>query len=162
MVFALIFAEDAAADEAATSPDGRFNTLCDAPGTPAAAQICEVPFARLIATPERFDGRVVMVTGYLILSANALVLFPDKESFDASLDVEGIDLGAFAWKNRNKARRGLWPVTVSGRFDARYLGAGGIPRLGRLTEIKGIVFNPPPNKTGPDEGGGPPATTPAP
>jgi hypothetical protein len=80
-----------------------------------------VSFYRLIAEPEKYDGRLVMIVGYLVDLFGAPVLFPNFSSFDSGSDVEGIELvGArFSPEILAAKKKGVWPVYVVGIFDAK-------------------------------------------
>jgi len=123
------------------TPDGRFGTSCYVISGISKEELCEVPFARLLATPERYDGKIVRVTGYLINIKSSpygsLMLFANKSSFDSGAEIEGIILrdGKIPKKMEKKINSGVWPVYVIGRFNAKYDNDDGVYRLGRMEEI---------------------------
>jgi hypothetical protein len=120
------------------TPDGRFGTACyDDPSW--ARELCQIPFARLLATPERFNGRLIAVTGYLRSVNGVLMLFPNRESFDAFAVVERVVIqGDIAADIQRDAQGGLWPVVCVGVFDARYTGTQ-LPALGALHDVQSVV-----------------------
>jgi hypothetical protein len=122
------------------TPDGRFGTPCyNISGL--GGEVCEVPFARLLATPERYDGKTIRVTGYLIniddSPYGSLVLFANRSSFDSGAEIEGITLrgGKMPKKIEKKINSGLGGVYVVGKFNAKYDNDDKIYRLGRMEDI---------------------------
>ena len=80
-------------DGEARSEDGRFGSKCAA-STLFGRTVCGVPFARLIATPERYQQSVIAVTGFLgayttvsSFSLQTLSLARDGEETRAALYV---------------------------------------------------------------------------
>ena len=131
MAASLLLAPAGRAEEGgASSWDGRFGTSCDTDQASHAA-VCIVPFVRLIADPERFEGRFVRLTGFLDDRSGRVVLFPSRDSAEENIAIEGVVLTDVA---KGAARRGKW-MTVSGRFDA---GAGDRPQLGILRDVQAI------------------------
>ncbi|HEY8942153.1 MAG TPA: hypothetical protein VIM59_18295 [Cellvibrio sp.] len=119
------------------TPDGRFGTSCYSISS-FGGEVCEAPFARLLATPERYDEKVIRVTGFMINVYGSPVLYVNKSSFESGADIEGIILesGKIPKKMQKKINSGIWPVYVVGRFNAKYDNDDKIYRLGR---IEGIV-----------------------
>ncbi len=74
------------------TPDGRFGTRCFDSDRDASHELCELSIYRLIAAPEKYNDRLVMVTGYLILVFGRPVLFPSRDSYESGVEVEGIRL----------------------------------------------------------------------
>lgn len=127
----LLLATTAAAEEGEMdSWDGRNNTSCATYVSPNAA-VCVVPFARLIAEPERFEGRFVLLRGYVADQAGSPILFPSRESGEEDIAIEGIVLTDVP---KDMTRSGRW-VTVTGRFDA---GSGDRPHLGMLHDVQAV------------------------
>jgi hypothetical protein len=125
----LLFASTAVAEEGEMdSWDGRNGTSCSTYVTVNAA-VCAVPFGRLIAEPERFEGRFVLLTGYVEDRAGKTTLFPSRESGEEDIAIEGVVLTDAP---KDMRRTGRW-VTVTGRFDA---GSGDRPHLGMLHEVR--------------------------
>ena len=119
------------------TPDGRFGTACY--GAPT-EEVCQASFYRLIARPDAYDGRVILVIGYLIYVFGEPTLFANRESYDSGVDVEGIRIfGDLPPKIDHQAQTGVWPVAVIGTFDAKEMGAA-IPKLGAITVKR--IFSP--------------------
>jgi hypothetical protein len=56
-----------------------------------------VPLVRLLATPERYEGRKVRVEGFLSFEFEDTGLFPDKETWSASLRANSLMVDVPAW-----------------------------------------------------------------
>jgi hypothetical protein len=138
------------------TPDGRFETHCRyaSPGTGGPEELCEVSFYKLIATPEKFDGRRVALRAFLIDLNGEPTLFPSRESYDSGADVEGITLIGATLPPEVEAsiKTGVWPVIVIGTFDARFMGHRS-PRLGSVNVIR-IAVGPRVNGARPNGPGG--------
>ena len=61
--------------------DGRMGSKCN--GTVVPNAVCDVSFLQLIANPERYDGQIIAVVGYLALDDRVLTLFPTENSYRA-------------------------------------------------------------------------------
>ena len=127
-------------DFAKTTFDGRFSSRCNPWLRDNRFEMCEVSFYRLLSTPEKYDGRLITVRGFLIKVFGRPVLFPDERSYDADLQYEGIELaGKFNADQKlvKKMDVGAFPVTVVGRFDAHYEGPD-IERLGAIRNVYSV------------------------
>jgi hypothetical protein len=121
------------------TPDGRFGSVCSGWGADVSVPLCSVPFARLIAVPERFQNRFIAVTGFLIIEDGAVMMYPTPEDYEAGIPFESIHIyGPIPDSWREKARKGVWAAMVIGTFDAKSLGSG-TSSLGALNNIKGIT-----------------------
>ena len=127
----------------ARTPDGRLGTKCYAwTGGGPAQEMCRVSFYRLIADPKQYDGTLVAVVGYLTDLFGTPALFATKESADAMIYADGVSLinpsiPSDLWKQVEQSG-GVWPVSVVGIFDAKYLGH---PETGGgLHDIKIVKF----------------------
>lgn len=112
----------AIADEFAKSAstiDGRFNSNC--PRRSANTDVCMVPFPRLIAEPERFDGKYIMLVGFLATSRGVTALFPNSESAKHFLPLESVNVGPIPSDLHAYLKQGIWVVVV-GKFDAKFDG----------------------------------------
>lgn len=119
------------------TPDGRFGTSCYTFNNFGGKEVCEVPFVRLLTTPEKYDGKIIRVTGYLINVHGSPVLFANKSSFDSGVDMEGLALKEvkIPQKIKRKINSGIWPVYIVGKFNAKYDNDDKTYRLGRMEEI---------------------------
>ncbi|MEO7067913.1 MAG: hypothetical protein ABI114_13445 [Rhodanobacter sp.] len=110
--------------------DGRFNTKCRPWIDDVTQRICYVSFYKLISNPERYNGKLVRVTGHLIKMFGQNVIFASRDSYNSGVDVEGIRLlgeDKLPTNIEDKVVVGLFPVTVIGVFDAKYGGDGESP-----------------------------------
>lgn len=112
-----------------------------APAAPPVERPVAVPLVALLANPERFDGKVVAVEGFLILEFEGDAIYQSRADFDAAL------LGNAIWVEGPKfeepaARRALGGryVFLTGRFNARMHGhlgmfAGGLDATGIQVQL---------------------------
>lgn len=138
-----LLAQGAAAAETSKSlpsatNDGRFGTRCywtfKSPG-----DLCETSFYAILASPEKFDERPILLVGYLALVDGQPVLFANKLSYESGSEGEGIALldAKLTPNLQKRASHGAWPVTVVGVFDAKFPGYVR-PRLGAMREIRTV------------------------
>jgi hypothetical protein len=130
-----------AAEVSKPSPDGRFGSRCYSWAKDGNKELCSLPFGRLVARPEEYNGRLVSVTGYLIEVFGNPVLFANEQSYLADVDIEGIELmeaSAIPLEIRERLATGVFPVVVVGTFDAEYVGISEM-RLGALTNIENVA-----------------------
>lgn len=108
-----------------------------------AGQGCDVSFVQLLADPRAYDQRRVYVIGYLVSDFGDLFLYPDKSSYEGGKDMESLALMRPIRLPKVVLRdvgRGVYPVAVLGRFEARAALPGMVvPRLGAITEIMKIM-----------------------
>jgi len=114
-----VFAAEAAQPSA--TDDGRFNSNCPRQNAFTTEPVCMVPFPRLIAEPERFDEKYILVVGFLANWHGVPELFSGLESFKASLPLENIYVGDIPPEISASLDQGTWVVVV-GKFDAKYAG----------------------------------------
>lgn len=147
MLALLICVDGLAADagdtrgSAASTPDGRFNTRCHPWGNDLPRELCRVSFYRLIATPERYDGKLIAVSGYLRSVAGSVVLFPSESSFNAGALSEGVEVVNYALPKtiESELDDGVFPVMVVAVFDASYAGMSAWPVLGAFRDVKNMT-----------------------
>lgn len=140
IAFALCTSVNAKGISGKTTFDGRFNTECPVWGRDGKKELCEVSFFKLIAVPERYDKKMISLTGFIIKSFGRIVLFPNKMRYDANLQIEGVELVGKLDISRHLMRKidkGFFPVMVTGTFDATYLGAD-VHKLGAITNVISI------------------------
>ena len=119
------------------SEDGRFGSKCAA-STLFGRTVCGVPFARLIATPERFHQRVIAVTGFLVATGQGRQsLYPSEDSYRNMGEYERVEIGTGVPDAiRGKLGQGVW-VRVIGEFDGTY--AGQPWGLGAINQVMDIA-----------------------
>lgn len=123
------------------TPDGRFGTRCYAWARDSSKELCTVPFGRLTAQAEEYNGRLIEVSGFLINVFDKPVLFENKQSYLADVDIEGIELletSPIPNDIRDQLELGVFPVVVVGTFDATYVGTSEM-RLGALANIQNVM-----------------------
>jgi hypothetical protein len=109
---------------ASVSDDGRFGTPCARGNGATEEPVCFVPFARLVALPERYDGKFVSAVGFLVRHQGLPVLFPSSESYHAQTIYDSVYVGGDMPPGlRSKLKKGVW-VSIVGKFDGRYSGQG--------------------------------------
>lgn len=135
-----------ASDSTKPTVDGRFDTRCASSRTDASRELCYVSFYRLVASPERYHGKWVAVSGYLTQVSGRAVLFPNESSRKANALSEGIVLLDAKIPRQIESRLdGLVAVSVSGIFDARYEGWIAYPVLGALKDVVNVTLAMPPS-----------------
>ena len=104
------------------SEDGRFDSKCAA-STLYHKTVCGVPFARLIAFPERYHQSVIAVTGFLMATGpNRQSLYPTEDSYRNMGEYERVEIGTgIPDAIRAKLASGVW-VRLIGEFDGTYAG----------------------------------------
>lgn len=126
------------------TPDGRFNTECHRWGKDPERRLCDVSFIRLLATPERYDTKLISVRGYLAEVFGTPVLFQSTSSYHLGSEIEGIEIYGSPLISGEigeyLSRDGVVPVLVVGTFDAKYVG-GKLPRLGALKEVEHVMLS---------------------
>lgn len=126
---------------ATETADGRFNTQCYPWGNDQSRELCRVSFYRLIASPERYDGKLVAVHGFLGSIAGHVVLFPSESSFNAGALSEGIEVINYDLPKTisGELDDGVFPVAVIAVFDATYGSESAWPMLGAFRDVKNVA-----------------------
>jgi hypothetical protein len=119
------------------SEDGRFGSKCAA-STLFGRTVCGVPFARLIAFPERYQQSVIAVTGFLVATGQGRQsLYPNEDSYRNMGEYERLEIGTGVPDAiRAKMGQGVW-VRVIGEFDGTY--AGQPWGLGAISQVMDIA-----------------------
>ena len=119
------------------SEDGRFNSRCAA-STLFGRTVCGVPFARLIAYPERYQQSVIAVTGFLVATGQGRQsLYPGEDSYRNMGEYERLEIGTGVPDAiRAKLGQGVW-VRLIGEFDGTY--AGQPWGLGAISQVMDIA-----------------------
>ena len=127
---------DAATEE---THDGRFGTQC---AQSAFGNTCMLSFYRLLATPEKYHGKLVLVSGFFIkVGGIEPMLFPNRDSYNSGETLEGIYIidGSIPPDIAAHLKEGISPVWIIGVFDARFIGYD-LRTLGALRNVKNIVL----------------------
>jgi hypothetical protein len=79
-----------------------------------------------MALPERYDGKVVVIVGYLAAhNGEPPMLFPSKESHDSHSYADSVYVGGdIPPAVAANLKQGVW-VVVAGKFDAKFMGQMG-------------------------------------
>ncbi len=118
--------------------DGRYGSVCGAVigGIPANVNACWISFFQLGANVEKYDGKTVIITGYLVIEGKRFYLYPTNEASHR------LDLPSAIWIDDSPENLNLdkpvfkspiW-VRVAGNFDAKIEGHDGM-RLGKIDKI---------------------------
>ena len=103
------------------------------------AQSQHVSLIRLIATPERYHNKPVIVEGYLSLDPRNTALYVSKEFYDLGRLKESIWVNVpVAWWRNREAKLRTGDVLIEGKFDAREAGPLGM-FSGGLTDLDGML-----------------------
>jgi len=135
---------EACSDRASESPsrpspshDGRFGGDCDGRMGHQDGVFCIISMVQLISHPERYDGKYVIVIGYLVKEGSAYILYANEPSFHqhdmpASVWVKGLSESYF------EDKPGIAPpvpVRIGAKFNAKSEGPDAW-RLGSFEDIK--------------------------
>jgi hypothetical protein len=85
---------------------------------------------QLIATPERFEGKLVSTTGFLSISREATFLYLDQESYTHHLDDNAVWFFLNEEMGKNRERLNHNYVVLVGVFRNQRKGAGTNPNGG--------------------------------
>ncbi len=134
----LLFSAVCRADGIEVSIDGRFHSKCPGSGELPGEELCQVSFYRLLAQPEQYHSRRVLLRGHLIKFLDRYVLFPSRDAFETGSDLDGVEV----WVDDDQEMllndlpsSGVSGYGVIGTFDAEFPGSG-ISRLGRLSNTR--------------------------
>lgn len=119
---AVIFADEVRGAPPNQTEDGRFNTGCSSPNGASQKPICFVPLVRLIASPERYDGKVISVSGFFVDFHGQPTLFPSRESFEGGWPFEGVYIGGELPHDLRGRLKVGFSATIIGTFDGKFSG----------------------------------------
>ncbi|WP_153022947.1 hypothetical protein [Rhodanobacter thiooxydans] len=123
--------------------DGRFGSQCIAFSRNSKEGVCIAPFQRVLVNPEKYNHKLISLTGFLVNSFGRPVLFPSSESYKSDMQFEGIELMGklpLDKKVMDGMDKGVFPIRVVGIFDATYQGAD-VFRLGAIKNISSITLH---------------------
>jgi hypothetical protein len=81
-----------------------------------------VSMVQLIATPEKYDGKTIIVVGFLHLEREGNILYLNKTDYDHAITKNGLWIVRNSKINENIEKLNLHYVLISGTFDARNKG----------------------------------------
>ena len=102
----------------------------------------DVSLIQLIASPEKYEGRLVMVSGFVNLEFEGNGIYLHKDDYEYGLNKNGLWLGANECKHHdgNKLTRGY--AIVIGRFTSQHQGHMGL-WSGEIQDVKNCTAWPP-------------------
>jgi len=74
------------------SYDGRAGTVCNSEPQWQIQHLCAVPMSRLMAFPERYNGKHIELRGFLVRKFDHVLLFNDRDSIAMFRFYEGVEL----------------------------------------------------------------------
>jgi hypothetical protein len=102
-------------------------------GAATAQDVTNVAMVQLIATPERFHGKLVRVIAFFKHEFEGTVLYPHREDYDQALIPNGIWIDV-PLNNSSYKAMSLGYVVAEGTFDAKSKGHMGM-WSGTLTKV---------------------------
>jgi hypothetical protein len=117
-------------------------SLCDIPAQSLQGKSDDIVHAsmyELVALPNKFDGRRIVVTGFMFLGPRSTELFVHQEDEKHEILENGISLVRTKQMQDQKAELNFKYVRIVGRFKVR---DSGIPPFtgGVLTDIEGCML----------------------
>ena len=85
----------------------------------AAQQPTNVTVVQLIATPEKFDGKLIRVIGFLRLEFEGNVLYLHREDYENSILGDGIWVDVLPGMSKQSATLNMHYVLLEGVFSSR-------------------------------------------
>ena len=74
------------------SYDSRAGTVCNSEPQWQIKHLCAVPMSRLMAFPERYNGKYIELRGFLVKKFDHVLLFNDRDSIAIFRFYEGVEL----------------------------------------------------------------------
>jgi len=102
---------------------------------PEPANVTNVTLVQLIANPEKFDGKLVSVIGFLRLEFEGNVLYLHREDYDHAILGDGIWVDVTPEMTKHKESLQMHYVLLVGIFDSKDRGHMGM-WSGSLTKIQ--------------------------
>src|SRR5450755_262932 len=100
-----------------------------------AQQPTDVTLVQLIANPEKFDGRLIRVIGFLRLDFEGNVLYLHREDYDNAILGDGIWVDETSEMNKQRAKLNMSYVLLEGIFSSRERGHMGM-WSGTIKEVR--------------------------
>jgi hypothetical protein len=101
-----------------------------------------VSLVRLIATPEKYDGKAVQVVGFLRLEFEGNALYIHEEDYKSGITKNAVWVDRNAMVNDRADALNMHYVMLLGTFDAGHHGHMDL-FSGSLTDIKSVMLWPP-------------------
>lgn len=84
-------------------------------------EVCQLPIERLLAAPEKYDGKLVRVTGWLVWHNERYVLYGSRDRFLGSAGEGGVPMLGVGLpdeiQERAKTEGGAYGVTIVATFE---------------------------------------------
>ena len=122
------------------SIDGRAGTECNSAPQWQIKHLCVVPMSRLMAFPERYNGKYIELRGFLVRKFDHILLFNDRDSIAIYRFYESVELvGDYALPLdvASALNKGPVPVIVIGAFDSTFQGESSV--LGAISHIRNVA-----------------------
>jgi hypothetical protein len=104
-------------------------------GLTQAQEPTNVTLVQLIANPEKFDGRLIRVIGFLRLEFEGNVLYLHREDYDNAILGDGIWVDETSEMNKQRAKLNMSYVLLEGIFSSRERGHMGM-WSGTIKEVR--------------------------
>jgi hypothetical protein len=114
-----------------------------------------VSLIQLVATPEKYDGKSIIVTGFLVMPERTIgreepepILYVYREDAENAILSDSLWLNPTDEMKRNKQELNGMYVTINGRFRAGPAGLGRFRALqaGGISDIKACTFHSDPKR----------------
>jgi hypothetical protein len=113
--------------------------VCSSETATAPASPSVVSVIQLIATPEKFDGKLISVIGFLRLEHEGYLLYLGKEDYDNVVLANALWVDATEEMGQNRVKLELKYVKIVGTFRARHEKRN-LFSPGGITDIKNCQF----------------------
>jgi hypothetical protein len=112
-------------------------SLAETVAAPAGAPVVSV--VQLIATPEKFDGKLISVIGFLRLEHDGYLIYLGKEDYDNVVLANALWVDATEEMGKNREKLELKYVKIIGTFRAGHEKRN-LFSSGGITDIKSCQF----------------------
>jgi hypothetical protein len=100
---------------------------------PAAPRISMI---QLIANPEKFDGQLVSVVGFLTMGEEGTGLWLHETDFLNGIDADAVSVDRTKEMHEDRERLGLNYVLIEGTFQKNDRKLVGYPQTGRIIRVR--------------------------
>jgi hypothetical protein len=106
-----------------------------------AAQPLDLSLVQLIANPDKYNGKIVRVIGFLKLEFEGNGLYLHEEDYKVHINKNGLWIDPSADMQKRKAKINLRYVVIQGKFNAKETGhmgswSGSIESVTRCDVVK--------------------------
>ena len=107
-----------------------------------------VSMLQLIATPEKFDGKTIGITGFFYLGRDEALLYLHQEDYNHALNANAIWFEPGEWVGKDLGKLQRKYVTLVGTFSAARKGPYGCPNGGLSVVDRFYFWSSPDNPEG--------------